>query len=75
MKPTREREQEAREAKLAHMREQVASGALVIRWMTRAEQTRWAKRRARLDEFLTPVERAKRDAALRNRRRRAEQRA
>jgi hypothetical protein len=72
VKPGREREQEAREAKLAHVREQVASGTLVIRQMTRAERSKWAKQHARRDALLTPVERVKRDTALRNRRRRTE---
>jgi hypothetical protein len=75
VKPGREREREAREAKLAHMREQIASGTLVIRQMTRAERSKWAKQLARRDELLTSVERVKRDAALRNRRRRSEQRS
>jgi len=71
-KTSREREQEAREAKLEHIRDQVSSGDLVIREMTKAERARWAKRRATLEAESTPAERGRRDAALRNRRRRAE---
>ena len=71
-KTNREREREAREAKLEHMRELVSSGVLVIREMTNAERTKWAKRRAKLDSDSTPAERARRDEALRNLRRRTE---
>lgn len=70
-KTSREREQEARQAKLEHVRDQVSSGDLVIRTMTDAERAKWAKRRAKLDASATPTERARRDAALENRRRRA----
>jgi hypothetical protein len=41
-----ERAAVAREAKLEHIRQQVASGALVIRQMTRAERVKWTKQRA-----------------------------
>ena len=61
-----------REAKLEHIREQVASGALVIRQMTRAERVKWAKQRAVLDASFTQAERTRRDSVLRNRRQRAE---
>jgi hypothetical protein len=61
-----------RQAKLEHIREQVSSGALVIRQMTRAERARWDKQRALLDANFTPAERTRRDSALRNRRHRAE---
>ena len=71
-KTSREREDEAREAKLAHMRDQISSGQLVIREMTDDERAKWAKRRDMIDESSTPAERARRAAALRNRRRRAE---
>jgi hypothetical protein len=54
------------------MREQVLSGALVIRQMTHAERATWAKQRATLEAYLTPTERARRKAVLRNRRMRAE---
>ena len=71
-KTSKEREQEAREAKLEHLREQVASGDVVIRTMTDAERAKWAKRRSAIDASSTPAERARRAAALENRRRRAE---
>ena len=67
-----ERAAEEREAKLEHIREQVSSGALVIRQMTRAERAKWDKQRAILDASFTPAERIRRDSALRNRRQRAE---
>jgi hypothetical protein len=54
------------------MREQVSSGDLVIREMTSAERSTWARRRAALEAESTPAERDRRDAALRNRRRRSE---
>jgi hypothetical protein len=65
-----EREQEARQAKLDHVRDQVASGRLVIREMSEAEQTLWANQHAKSDARATPVERARRASALENRRRR-----
>jgi hypothetical protein len=71
-KTSRERADEAREAKLERMREQVSSGDLVIREMTDDERATWSKRRAKLEADSTPAERARRDDALRNRRRRAE---
>jgi hypothetical protein len=71
-KTSREREQEARQAKLDHVQEQISSGELVIRTMTKAERARWAKRRSVLDDSSTPGERARRKAALDSRRRRSE---
>jgi len=71
-KTTREREQEAHQAKLDRVHEQVASGELVIRRMTAAERAKWATQRRQLDASSTPAERARRTAALENRRRRAE---
>jgi hypothetical protein len=70
-KTSRERDQEAREAKLEHMREQVASGQLVIREMTRVERSTWATREALVEARSTPEERARRAVALENRRKRA----
>jgi hypothetical protein len=69
-KTRHEREQEAREAKLEHVREQVASGQLVIREMSEAERARWAKQHESSDARATPVERARRTRAIENRRRR-----
>ena len=68
----RERAAEARQAKLEQIREQVSSGALVIRQMTRAERAKWDEQRAILDANFTPAERTRRDSALRTRRQRAE---
>lgn len=67
-----ERAAEARQAKLEHIREQVSSGVLVIRQMTRAERVRWNKQRANLEASFTQAERTRRDSLLRNRRQRAE---
>jgi hypothetical protein len=67
-----ERAATERQAKLEHIREQVSSGALVIRQMTRAERAKWDKQRAIIDANFTPAERTRRDTALRNRRQRAE---
>ena len=67
-----ERAAEARQAKLEHIRMQVASGALVIRQMTRAERAKWNRQRAVLDANFTRAERTRRDSVLRNRRQRAE---
>jgi hypothetical protein len=67
-----ERAAAERQAKLEHIREQVSSGTLVIRQMTRSERVKWDEQRATLDANLTSVERTRRDSALRNRRQRAE---
>ena len=69
---TREREHEAREAKLEHIREQVSSGRLVISKMTDAQRTKWAKQRGVIEASWTPSEHARQKAALRNMRVRAE---
>jgi len=70
-KTSRERDHEARQAKLEFVREQVASGQLVIREMTKAERVRWAKQRANSEARSTPAERARRAVAVENRRKRA----
>lgn len=67
-----EREHAARQAKLDHIREQVAAGRLVIREMSDAERARWATQQAASDARATPAERARRARELENRRRRAE---
>lgn len=72
---SRERAEDAREAKLLHIREQVSSGDLVIRGMTKAERVKWSRQRAKLEANWTPEERGRRDVALRNRRRRSERAA
>lgn len=71
-KTGQERAHEARQAKLEHVREQVSSGRLVIREMTEAERAKWSKRRGMLEASSTPAERARRAAAIKSRRRRAE---
>jgi len=69
-KTSKERDHEARQAKLEHVREQVASGQLVIREMTDAERVGWAKQRVLSDARSTPEERARRAAAVEQRRKR-----
>ncbi len=71
-KTSRERAEEAREAQLEHIRDQVSSGDLVIREMTNAERAKWAERRAAIEVHSTPAERVRRNTALKTRRRRAE---
>jgi hypothetical protein len=61
-----ERAAEEHRAKLEHIREQVSSGALVIRQMTRAERAKWDTQRAILDANFTAAERTRRDSVLRN---------
>jgi hypothetical protein len=70
-KTHREREQEARHAKLENVREQVASGQLVIRAMTPVERSKWAKQQALVEARSTPAARASRAAAIESRRKRA----
>ena len=67
---TREKEAAAREARLELIREQVSSGALVIREMTKTEHAKWANQHATIEAKLTPEERTRRTAALKERRRR-----
>jgi len=74
MRP-RERAAEAHQAKLEDIRTQVASGALVIRQMTKAEQTKWAKQRVALEATWSPRERARQETALKRRRQRAKHNA
>jgi hypothetical protein len=59
-------------AKLEHIRDQVSSGDLVIRRMTKAQRVKWARQRATLEAKSTPEERERREGALRARRRRSE---
>lgn len=67
-----EREHAARQAKLDHISEQVATGSLVIREMSEVERARWATQQAASEARATPAERARRARELENRRRRAE---
>lgn len=59
-----------RQAKLTLIREQVATGVLVIRQMTPVERAAWAKQRAVLEAGYTREERARCNKALNERRRR-----
>jgi len=68
---TRERDRAARAARLDHMREQVSTGTLVIRQMTHAERKTSDEQLAVHESHLTPAERTKRNAMLRERRHRA----
>jgi hypothetical protein len=67
-----ERAREARAAKLEHLDEQVATGALVIRHMTASERAAWERERKRREALMTPTERARNAAILRERRRRSD---
>jgi hypothetical protein len=68
---TLERDRDRHEAKLELVQEQVASGQLVIRQMTRTEQARWAAHTRKFEASSTPEQRARRAAGLENRRKRA----
>ena len=65
---SQERAAAARQAKLDNVREQVASGDLVIRQMTHEERQKWVEH----DSRSTSEERTRREAALKGRRQRAE---
>jgi hypothetical protein len=58
-----EREDDERQERLEHMREQVSSGDLVVRQMTASERRLWKERSAAFDDHATPEERTRRDAA------------
>ncbi|MDQ3671806.1 MAG: hypothetical protein M3364_05105 [Actinomycetota bacterium] len=62
-KTRHEREDEAREGLLEHIREQVSSGELVVRQMTGSERAHWDDHSATSDRQATPEERSRRDAA------------
>ena len=63
-----EREEDAREGLLEHIRDQVSSGELVVRQMTDSERSRWDDHSAASDRQATPEERKRRDAARKKRR-------
>jgi hypothetical protein len=71
-KTQRERDEEARESLLEHMREQVLSGELVVRQMTKSERAYWDDHSSTADRRATPEERTRRDAARKKRRDREE---
>jgi hypothetical protein len=66
-KTTREREQDEREKRLEHMRDQVSSGDLVVRQMTDSERAHWDDHSAACDRQATPEQRTRRDAARKKR--------
>jgi hypothetical protein len=66
-KTRHEREDEAREVQLEHIRDQVSSGELVVRQMTDSERAHWDDHSAASDHSATPEERKRRDAALKRR--------
>jgi hypothetical protein len=67
-KTTRERDEDVREGRLEHIRDQVSSGELVVRQMTESERTRWDDHSAVSDRQATPQERTRRDAARKKKR-------
>jgi hypothetical protein len=62
-----EREDDKREERLEHIREQVAAGELVVRQMTPSEREQWQKHSADADDRATPEQRTRRDAARQSR--------
>jgi hypothetical protein len=58
-----EREDDDRQERLEHMREQVSSGELVVRQMTESERRHWEERSAAFDAQATPEELTRRDTA------------
>ena len=70
-KTQRERDDEARQAKLDRINEQVDNGSLTIRKMTDDERRKWAARREASATELTPSEQRKAASAKRRRDRRA----
>jgi hypothetical protein len=62
-KTRQEREDDAREGQLEHIRDQVSSGELVVRQMTDSERADWDDHSAASDRQATPEERTRRDAA------------
>jgi hypothetical protein len=66
-KTHRERQDEKREARLAKMSEQIASGHLSVRQMTPEERSQWAERSAASANGLPAAELARRSAALKRR--------
>jgi hypothetical protein len=67
-KSAHEREEEAREKRLEHFRDQVSSGELVVRQMTDSERAHWDDHSAASDRQATPEQRTRRAAARKNRR-------
>ena len=69
-KTAREREEDAREARREHFRDQVSSGELVVRQMTDSERAQWDDHSVASDRQATSEERTRRDAARKNKRER-----
>jgi hypothetical protein len=67
----REQARAQRDDRLRHLQDQVSSGALVIRQMTASEQALCAFEREKRYASMTGAERARCEALLRERRRRA----
>ncbi len=65
--PRQEREEDAREGQLEHIRDQVSSGELVVRQMTDSERAHWDDHSASSDRHASPEERTQRDAARKKR--------
>jgi hypothetical protein len=72
VRSARERVAAEKQEKLSLLRDEVATGRLVVRRMTAAERARWEKRRKDAVARSTPTELAAKEAVLENRRRRAE---
>jgi hypothetical protein len=66
-----EREDDERQERLEHMRQQVSSGELVVRQMTASERKRWDEHSAAVDGCATPEERTRRATARDKRHERA----
>lgn len=71
-KPEWQRKRERREEKLERMREQVASGELIVRQMSPAERTKWAERQREFEAKSSSAERDRRARAVKLRVKRAE---
>ena len=68
-KKRHERDEDAREERLEHIRDQISLGDLVVRQMTASERRHWDERSAAFDRHATPEERTRRDAARKKRNR------
>ena len=71
-KTRNEREDDEREERLEHMREQISSGELVVRQMTKSERRQWQERSIAFDDQATLEERSRLDAARQQRHERVE---
>ena len=62
-----QRQAEKREERLEKMRQQIASGDLTVRQMTRSERKRWDEHSAASARDMAPRERARRSAQTKKR--------